>query len=119
MRLPGNDYLVSKFKEKYGKNPDPVVGSAYAAGEVLVNAIEKAGTLDRTAIREAVKSSDMETVVGHIRFSEQGWAIDRTLMILQWKGGDAQIVYANKIAEKYGDKIPVAPLKLQPKWSER
>ena len=119
MRLPGNEYLVPKFKEKYGKTPDPVVGSAYAAGEVLVNAIERAGTLERTAIRDAVKTTDMETVAGHIRFSDEGWAIDKVLLILQWMGGDANIVYANKAAEKYGDKIPMVPLKLQPKWAER
>ncbi|OGP70082.1 MAG: hypothetical protein A2169_15280 [Deltaproteobacteria bacterium RBG_13_47_9] len=119
LRLAGNDYLVSKFKEKYGKMADPVAGSAFAAGEVLVNAMERSGTLDRTAIRDAVKATDMETVAGHIRFSDQGWAIDKVLFILQWMRGDTHIVYKNKPGEKYGDKIPLTALKWQPKWSER
>jgi hypothetical protein len=34
-------------------------------------------------------------------------------------GGKQNIVYANEQGKKYGDMVPISPLKWQPKWSER
>ena len=111
--------MLEQFKVKFNRVPDPVAGSAYAAAEVLVDAMQRAGTLDREAIRKAVSETDMETVAGRIRFAEDGHAIDKVSVVLQWKDGDTHIVYVNKAGEKYGDQIPVRPLEWQPPWSER
>jgi branched-chain amino acid transport system substrate-binding protein len=118
-RFPEDDYVNAKFKEKTGKGPDPVAGNAYASGQVLFAAIEKAGTLDRTAIRDAVKATNMMTVSGPIKFSNVGHTEDKVLVILQWMGGDRKIVYANSFGKKYPKEVPITPLKWQPKWSER
>ncbi|MFH1123558.1 MAG: ABC transporter substrate-binding protein, partial [Pseudomonadota bacterium] len=117
--FPENDFMIAKFKEKTGKGPDLVAGNAYSAGQVLFAAIEKAGTLDRTAVRDAVKATGMMTVSGPIKFSDVGHTEDKVLVIVQWMGGDRKIVYANEFGKKYGREVPVSPLKLQPKWSER
>jgi branched-chain amino acid transport system substrate-binding protein len=119
LRLPGNDYLTEQHKKATGRLGDPIVGPAYAAAQVLFAAIERAGTLDREAIRDAVRATDMETVCGRIKFTDQGWAEDRMVLIAQWMDGNRQIVYTNESGRKYGDKVPVTPLKWQPKWSER
>lgn len=120
LKLPGNDYLVEQYKKKTGKKEaDLIVGSAYTAFQVLASAIEKAGSLDRKDIRDAVRITDMETVCGRIHFSDQGWAEDRLIVILQWMGGKQNIVYVNEHGKKYGDKVPITPIKWQPKWSER
>ena len=119
LKLPGNDYINAEYQKRYNRQAEPIVGSAYAAGQVLFSAIERAGTLDRTAVRDAVRDTDMETVCGRIRFSDQGWAVDRALFVLQWMGGGLDIVYYNEPAEKYKQYIPKVPLKWQPPWSER
>lgn len=119
LRLPGNDYLTEHYKKITGRLGDPIAGPAYAAAEILFNAIERAGTLDRTAIRDAVRATDMETVCGRIRFTDQGWAKDRMILVAQWMDGKRQIVYTNAAGRKYGDKVPIVPFKWQPKWSER
>ncbi len=118
-RFPEVDYVNAKFKEKTGRGPDPVAGNAYAAGQALFAAIEKAGTLDRTAIRDAVKGTNMMTVSGPIKFSDLGDTVDKVLVILQWMGGDRKIVYVNKFGKKFSKEVPVTQLKWQPKWSER
>jgi branched-chain amino acid transport system substrate-binding protein len=118
-RFPENDYLIEKFKEKTGKGPDLVAGNAYCAGQVLFAAIEKAGTLDKTAIRDAVRATNMMTVSGPIQFSDVGHPKDKVLVIAQWFGGDRKIVYANHSGKKYPIDVPVTPLKWMPKWSER
>ena len=120
LKLPGNDYIIEQYKKKTGKKEaDLIVGSAYTAFQVLAAAIDKAGTLDRKAVRDAVRATDMETVCGRIKFTDQGWAKDRLMVALQWMGGKTHIVYVNEPGKKYGDKIPITPLKWQPKWSER
>jgi len=117
--FPEDDFLREKFKEKTGKGPDLVAGNAYAAGQVLFAAIEKAGTLNRKAIRDAVRNTDMMTVSGPIKFSKVGHPQDKVLVICQWMGGDRKIVYANEFGKKYPNEVPVTPLKWQPPWSER
>ena len=95
------------------------MGTAYAAVEVLVAAIEKAGSLDRTAIRDAVRDIDIDTVVGRIRFSEKGEPLDRMIFIGQWMNKDLKLVWANAASNKYGDQVPTVPFQWQTPWSER
>ncbi|MFH1490377.1 MAG: amino acid ABC transporter substrate-binding protein, partial [Pseudomonadota bacterium] len=118
-QFPGNDYLHKKFKEKTGKGPDLVAGNAYASGEVLFAAIEKAGTLDKTAIRDAVRATDMMTCSGPIKFSDVGHPEGKVLAVAQWIGGDRKIVHTNEFGKKFPKEVPVTPLKYAPKWSER
>ena len=118
-RFPENDYLRDKFIEKTGKGPDLVAGNAYASGQVLFGAIEKAGKLDRTAIRDAIRTTDMMTVSGPMKFSDKGQAVDKVLVVAQWIGGDRVIVGANEAGRKFAKEVPITPLKWQPKWSDR
>ena len=67
--FPENDHLRKKFIEKTGNGPDLVAGNAYASGQVLFAAIEKAGTLDRKAIRDTVRNTNMMTVSGPVKFN--------------------------------------------------
>jgi len=117
--FPGNDYLRQKFMEKTGKGPDLVAGNAYASGQVLFAAIEKAGTLDRKAVRDAVRGTSMTTVSGPVKFNDKGIVEGKPFVVVQWYKGDRVIVYANADGKKYPKEVPVTPLKWQPKWSER
>ena len=119
MEFPENDYVRKKFVEKTGKGPDLVAGNAYAAGQVLFAAIEKAGTLDRKAIRDAVRATNMMTVSGPIKFSDVGHALEKVLVVCQWMKGDRPIVFANEYGRKFHKEVPVSQLKWQPPWSER
>src|SRR5690606_26008935 len=73
--FPGTEYVNDRHIEEEGRPADPVVGSAYALIEILADAIERAGTLDREAIRDAIAATDgLETIVGPITFREDGTA---------------------------------------------
>jgi branched-chain amino acid transport system substrate-binding protein len=50
------------------------LGPMHAAFEVAVAALQRAGVGDRRAIVDAIRSTDMQTVVGHL-----AWGRDRTL----------------------------------------
>jgi branched-chain amino acid transport system substrate-binding protein len=121
LQLPGCAELSAEHRERYGRAPESAVGSAYAAYQVLADAIERAGNLNRAAIRDALRTTDMDTVAGRIRFSQEGWAIDLPIFVLQYQDGDPvpRIVYYNKPCKRYKDQIPKVPLRWQAKWSER
>jgi len=117
--FPEDDFLRKKFVEKTGKGPDLVAGNAYASGQVLFAAIEKAGTLDRTAIRDAMRTLEMMTVSGPVKFSDKGNALGKPYVVAQWINGDRVIVYANEDGKKFPKEVPVTPLKYAPPWSQR
>jgi branched-chain amino acid transport system substrate-binding protein len=74
---PVNDRHI----EEEGRPADPIVGGSYALLQIVADAIERAGTLEPGAIRDAIAATDMDTVVGPVTFREDGTApIENPLM---------------------------------------
>jgi branched-chain amino acid transport system substrate-binding protein len=73
--FPGTEAVNERHIEEEGRPADPVVGSAYALVEILADAIERAGTLDHDAVRDAIAATDgLSTIIGPITFREDGTA---------------------------------------------
>jgi branched-chain amino acid transport system substrate-binding protein len=73
--FPGTEAVNERHLEEEGRPADPVVGSAYALVEILADAIERAGTLDHDAVRDAIAATDgLSTIIGPITFREDGTA---------------------------------------------
>jgi len=70
--LPVARRLVEKMRAKYNKEPDYTHSEAYDATLVVVDAIKRAGSLDREKIRAAMASTDIEGTRGRIRFDKNG-----------------------------------------------
>ena len=75
-----------------GEDPDYVHASSAAAMIALQKAIEKAGSLDRDAVREALKTLEIETFYGPIKFREDGLNDNRNLPIIQIQDGKPVIL---------------------------
>ncbi|MDX1435388.1 MAG: amino acid ABC transporter substrate-binding protein [Anaerolineales bacterium] len=89
--------------------PDRWASAAcYATGQVLEQAIEAAGTLDPAAVKEALDTTEFNTILGTFRFENQ---LNPTYpgQIGQWQNGEFEIVSytADRTAE------PVYP---KPEW---
>jgi len=54
--------LNEKYQAEFGRPADLLTGPAYACVQILADAIERAGTLDRDKIRDAIAATDMMTV---------------------------------------------------------
>jgi branched-chain amino acid transport system substrate-binding protein len=73
--LPGTEEVNQRHIDEEGRPADPVIGSAYALIEILTDAIERAGTLDHQAVRDAIAATDgLSTIIGPITFREDGTA---------------------------------------------
>ncbi|WP_067138955.1 ABC transporter substrate-binding protein [Oceanivirga salmonicida] len=60
-----NINFIKEYKEKYDKLPNIFAALGYDAATVLVDAVSKGGDL-----KEAIKSTDLELITGHIVFDE-------------------------------------------------
>lgn len=69
------------------------MGGSYALLEILADAIERAGTLEHDAVREAIAATDgLSTIIGPITFREDGTApVPNPLM--QRVGGAIELIW--------------------------
>ena len=74
-------------RKAYGSDPGAFFLNAYAATQALLNAIEKAGSTDYEKVSQALKTEDVETPLGKIRFDAKGDAIGIGFSIYQVKNG--------------------------------
>jgi branched-chain amino acid transport system substrate-binding protein len=89
--------LASEFFKSRGYKAVAPVGTWAAAGQVLVDAIGRAGTLGKTKLMEAIKATDMMTVMGQMKFKADGSPITKPIM-MQWQNGDLALVWPPEAA---------------------
>jgi branched-chain amino acid transport system substrate-binding protein len=70
--LPRGEQFVAKYKAKFGSDVQVYAPYAYDAVYVIVDAIRRAGSLDRKAIVAAVAATDYDGLTGHIDFDPKG-----------------------------------------------
>lgn len=74
-------------RKTYGADPGAFFLNAYAATLALLNAIEQAGGTDYDAVTNALRTKDVETPLGKIRFDDRGDAIGVGFSMYQVKDG--------------------------------
>jgi branched-chain amino acid transport system substrate-binding protein len=99
VKYPGVAELNQEHQKRLGRPADPIAGPSYACVQILANAIERAGALDREKVRDAVAATNMMTVEGPVRFNPDGTGMVRTV-ILQWLNGKQELVWPAEFATK-------------------
>jgi len=80
----------------------------YSAVQVLQQAIEGAGTLDRTKVRDYIATETFDTVIGPVQFVQQ-FCIQSPGEVGQWQNGEFHIVAAK-------EKRTAEPIYPKPPW---
>jgi branched-chain amino acid transport system substrate-binding protein len=84
--------FVDRFKEKFGKAPDTFSALGYDAASLLIEAIKKAGSPNRAAVREALSGiSGFEGVTGKISIDANRNAA-KAGVVVTVKGGKFELV---------------------------
>ena len=83
--------LGEAWQKQFG-NYSVTIGLFYANANILFQAIEKAGTLDGAKVRQAVLSNTFDTVMGKIKYDEQGIALFPAADF-QWWDGKQQLIF--------------------------
>ena len=91
-----------EIKVAFPKYADQTVpyqtAQASAAVYVFKDAFERAGTLDKEAVRDAIAQTDLKTFYGDIRFSEAGNNIAKPMVLRQIQNGQYNVVAPSAFA---------------------
>jgi branched-chain amino acid transport system substrate-binding protein len=106
-----NDEKIKAYfaeaKAVTGADPDYwASATTYAGLQILGQAIEKAGTLDKEKVVEAIRSNTFDTVIGPISMSDN--VNHNVWTVGQWEGGVFKAVAAEGL-EVAGDPMKKAP----------
>jgi len=83
---PTTEDFYKEFVAQEKSDPDYVHASCAASGVVLQNAIERAGSLDKQKVRDALAATDIVTFYGPVKFTANGMNQNRDLPIIQVQG---------------------------------
>ena len=86
-KFPLNAKAHADYKTKFGKEPGTFFDQAYAATLAALNAIKVANGTDYEALGKALKTSEVDTSVGKIKFDAKGDAEGVGFSVYQVKGG--------------------------------
>lgn len=89
--FPGAKQLMSEFEAQTHQTGSQHIADTYTAAQVLLQAIARAGTLDKTAVNNQIAKTNGMFAVGHIQFNAQHTS---TLPMVeeQWQNGKNVII---------------------------
>lgn len=114
VKWKGAKEFNDEFKRRYGYEPSYHAAQAHAALYVLKNVLERAKSLDREKIREALATTDMapnDTIFGPIKFNDKGQNA-HPMLVTQVQGGKYVTVWPADVAVTK----PIIPM---PAWKDR
>jgi branched-chain amino acid transport system substrate-binding protein len=108
---PGAREFEERYVKKWKIRPDYLDSAlSFVECEIIEQAIEKAGTLDRERIRDTIAQSEFLTINGPIRFTGTENLVTPS-MVLQYQRGDLEIIWPPETAT-------AKPLYPKPAWPE-
>ena len=90
--FPGIAEINTKHETEFGRPADILVGPAYACVQILADSIERAGSLDRDAVRDAMAATNLSTVIGPVTFNADGTG-NVLNPLTQWQNGKMELVW--------------------------
>jgi len=76
--------LYERWVADSGEQLNPNIGWGYAKVQVMVDAIERAGSLDGAAIRDALETTDLDTIAYKIKYGAADHSSPAPLYYFQW-----------------------------------
>ncbi|RZO22608.1 MAG: amino acid ABC transporter substrate-binding protein [Candidatus Thioglobus sp.] len=93
-----NSEVKAKY-DAYANRPIPYqLAQASAAIYVFKDAFERAGSLDKEAVRDAIAATDLKTFYGNVKFSEAGNNIAKPMVLRQIQDGKYNVVAPSDFA---------------------
>lgn len=97
---PDVQTFIDNFKAEYNVEPNVLAALAYDAAYILADSIERAGTTESEALKNAIAATDIKVVTGQISFDENRNPVKSAVMVEIVKGTEAnkpQVVYAGTV----------------------
>jgi branched-chain amino acid transport system substrate-binding protein len=112
-RYPGaREFVEAHRKEFPGADLSYHTAQGYAACQVFVEAVRRAGSLGGDKVRAAILAMNFNTVYGAFKVDRDGIQTAHTMLMFQWQDGRKVIVWPDELA-------PGKPRFPTPPWSQR
>jgi branched-chain amino acid transport system substrate-binding protein len=99
VKFPGAAQLAQEHQATYNKSAEALVGPAYAAVQILFDAVGRMSAPSGDALREALAATDMTTVVGPVKFNPDGTG-QVIEVVNQWLDGKQVLVWPKDQAQQ-------------------
>ncbi len=93
-----NTEVKAAFPDYANKKVPYQLAQASAAVYVFKDAFERAGSLDKEVLRDAISATDLQTFYGGIKFSEAGNNIAKPMVLRQIQDGEYNVVAPSAFA---------------------
>lgn len=93
----GVQAINARHLAEFGIPTLPQVGNAYSVIQVVADAIERAGSLERERVRDAIAATHLDTVVGQVVFNEDGTSSVANPLV-QIISGSQQLIWPAEFA---------------------
>jgi branched-chain amino acid transport system substrate-binding protein len=103
--------LADRWTEETGKPLNRCIGSGYRSIQILIDAIERAGSLDGEKVNAALATTDLMTVMHRVKFDENHFTYE-LLAYGQWQKTDQPWVWELPVVFSAHDfiKVTAAPI---------
>ena len=97
--------MDKRYQERFGEFTHEHAGEVFAYMYVLLDAMERAGSADPEAVREALTKTNLTSGYGammpggHVEFDEKGWNKHVFALGMQWQQGQLVTVYPKEAAK--------------------
>jgi branched-chain amino acid transport system substrate-binding protein len=108
----GNAAFVEAWRQRWQGEPGALAAGAYAAAQVLEEAVRKSGSLDQERLRETLSALDTETPIGRYRVDKSGAQVAAKPAVVQILAGRREVVWPSTLATAQW-RLPY------PRWDER
>ena len=112
-QYPGAREFTEVFTKEFpGAGLSYQTAQGYAACQILLEGVRRAGDLDPDKIRDAILKFDGNTAFGVFKVDEGGFQIAHKMVMFQWQDGKKVIVWPEELAADQ-PRFPTPP------WSQR
>jgi len=101
--FPGAKEYFNKFKKKFGSETEYHGAEAYAAMQVVADALKRAKTFTPKDIRTALAATNVKTVFGPVKFVSYGKKTQQNKLdtyMVQWQKGELEAVWPKSVSTK-------------------
>jgi branched-chain amino acid transport system substrate-binding protein len=113
LKLPGVERFTNDYKAAYGDVPEVPAGTAYAIIQILADSLQRAGTLEKDKVRDAIAATNMMTIMGPMKFKPTGQGDGKYLRVAtQWQSGKRELIWPK-------DQATASLAYPMPLWKER
>jgi branched-chain amino acid transport system substrate-binding protein len=112
-QYPGaKEFVEAHRKEFPGADLSYHSAAGYGGCQIFLEALKRAGSLDREKVRETILKTDLHTAFGGFKVDRDGFQIAHKTLLFQWQDGKKVIVWPEDLAPGRA-RVPTPP------WSQR